>query len=91
MICFSAVAEKHPNILFIMIDQMRFDAIAALGNTDLYTPNLDRLVQRGAVMTRAYSDCPVSAHTTIVGTCLSIPSLLRDRARRVSVKAEGCV
>lgn len=42
-----------------MTDQMRFDAIAALGNSDLYTPNLDRLVQRGAVMTRAYSDCPV--------------------------------
>ncbi len=48
-----------PNILCIMTDQMRFDAIAELGNPDIYTPNLDRLVRRGAVMSRAYSNCPV--------------------------------
>ena len=49
----------RPNILFIMTDQQRFDTIATLGNPDIFTPNLDRLVQRGAVMARAYSDSPV--------------------------------
>jgi arylsulfatase A-like enzyme len=37
----------RPDILFIMTDQQRFDTIAALGNSHIYTPNLDRLVRRG--------------------------------------------
>jgi len=51
--------SQSPNILFVMTDQQRFDTIAALGNADIYTPNLDRLVQRGLSFTRAYSTCPV--------------------------------
>src|SRR5512133_2764800 len=48
-----------PNILFIMCDQFRYDMIAALGNPDIHTPNLDRLVRRGISLTQAYSPCPV--------------------------------
>ncbi|HRI88522.1 MAG TPA: sulfatase, partial [Candidatus Hydrogenedentes bacterium] len=32
-----------PNILFVMTDQQRADTIAALGNSGIYTPNMDRL------------------------------------------------
>jgi choline-sulfatase len=49
----------RPNILYIMTDQQRFDTIAALGNCDIYTPNLDRLVRRGVSFDNAYSTCPV--------------------------------
>lgn len=49
----------RPNVLFIMTDQQRFDTIAALGNSTIYTPNLDRLVHRGVTFTNAYSSCPV--------------------------------
>jgi choline-sulfatase len=42
-----------------MTDQQRFDTIAALGNGDIYTPNLDRLAKRGVVFQHAYSTCPV--------------------------------
>ena len=48
-----------PNILFVMTDQQRFDTIAAMGNEQIYTPNLDRLCSRGVRFTRAYSTCPV--------------------------------
>lgn len=48
-----------PNILYVMTDQQRFDTIAALGNQEIYTPNLDRLVRRGVSFTQAYSTCPV--------------------------------
>ncbi len=50
---------SRPNVLFLMTDQQRFDTIAALGNSDIYTPNIDRLVARGAAFTNAYSTCPV--------------------------------
>src|SRR5947207_14571788 len=42
-----------------MTDQQRFDTIAALGNSHIYTPNLDRLVRRGITFSNAYATCPV--------------------------------
>ena len=42
-----------------MTDQQRFDTIAALGNSHIHTPNMDRLVRRGLSFTNAYSTCPV--------------------------------
>jgi choline-sulfatase len=42
-----------------MTDQQRFDTIAALGNSHIYTPNLDRLAHRGISFTNAYATCPV--------------------------------
>lgn len=53
--------SKRPNILFIMTDQQRFDTIAALGNSFIHTPNIDRLVNRGLSFTNACSTCPVCA------------------------------
>lgn len=50
---------KKPNILYMMCDQFRFDCIAALGNSKISTPNLDRLVKRGISFENAYSPCPV--------------------------------
>lgn len=50
---------KKPNILYIMCDQFRFDCIRALGNKEIFTPNVDRLVRRGIVFDNAYSTCPV--------------------------------
>lgn len=49
----------RPNVLLIMVDQQRFDTIAALGNRTIYTPHLDRLVGRGLAFTNAYAPCPV--------------------------------
>lgn len=50
---------KRPNVLFIMCDQLRADAIGAYGNGIVRTPNMDRLKERGITFTRAYSTCPV--------------------------------
>jgi len=43
-----AKKEQKPNLLFIMTDQQRFDALSIAGNTVLKTPNLDRLAKQGA-------------------------------------------
>ncbi|MFC7406531.1 sulfatase [Georgenia alba] len=51
--------HQPPNVLFVMTDQQRFDTIGALGNDLIHTPNMDRLVARGATFTNAYSTCPV--------------------------------
>lgn len=61
----------RPNVLFIMTDQQRFDTIASLGNEQIYTPNLDRLVRRGITFTNGYSSCPVcvAARLTVRTGC----------------------
>jgi arylsulfatase A-like enzyme len=49
----SASADHRPNILMIVADDQRTDTIAALGNSHIQTPNLDRLVNEGFTFTRA--------------------------------------
>jgi len=50
---------SRPNLLFIMTDQQRFDALSIAGNTVLKTPNMDRIGKEGAYFSLAYSQCPV--------------------------------
>jgi arylsulfatase A-like enzyme len=52
-------ATKPVNLLFIMTDQQRWDAMSCAGNTVLKTPNLDKLARQGARFTSFYSSCPV--------------------------------
>ncbi|MEE2710675.1 MAG: sulfatase-like hydrolase/transferase, partial [Gemmatimonadota bacterium] len=54
-----------------MTDQQRFDTIAALGNAQIYTPNMDRLVKRGLSFSNCYSTCPVcvAARITVRTGC----------------------
>lgn len=48
--------QKGPNVLFILVDDMQSDAIAALGNKDVYTPNIDGLIAEGVTFTRTYTN-----------------------------------
>lgn len=50
-----APAASPPDILFIFADDYCFDAIHALGDQVVQTPNLDRLVARGTTFTHAYN------------------------------------
>ena len=44
----SLAAEKRPNVLFILCDDLRWNALGCAGHPCLKTPNIDRLA---AVMT----------------------------------------
>ena len=66
-------AKRQINLLFIITDQQRFDALGCAGNPVLKTPNLDRLAREGARFVNAYSSCPVCvpARTVILtGRCI---------------------
>jgi arylsulfatase len=47
-----------PNIIFILCDQLRGDAVGADGNTVVQTPNIDALASRGTWFSHAYSASP---------------------------------
>jgi arylsulfatase A-like enzyme len=50
----AAAVGRRPNVLILFSDDQRFDTIAALGNREIRTPNLDRLVARGTAFTHAH-------------------------------------
>ncbi|MFC2081524.1 sulfatase-like hydrolase/transferase [Bacteroidota bacterium] len=54
-------SQDKPNLLFIMTDQQRYDALSIAGNEVLKTPNLDRLAKQGAWFKNAYTQCAVCA------------------------------
>lgn len=47
--------ENAPNIVFLFADDYTYEAVNALGNTAIETPNLDRLVNNGTSFTHAYN------------------------------------
>ncbi len=51
--------RSQPNILFILTDQQRADAVAALGCPSYRTPHLDRLAGEGTAFVNAYTPSPV--------------------------------
>ncbi|MEO6243974.1 MAG: sulfatase-like hydrolase/transferase [Opitutaceae bacterium] len=50
--------SSPPDILLLMPDQWRGDALSAVGHPVVQTPTLDRLARGGALFRRAYSTCP---------------------------------
>ena len=44
----------RPNIIFFFTDDQRFDTLAALGNPDIHTPNLDALIATGTTFTQTH-------------------------------------
>ena len=51
MLIFSEVtyAEKRPNVVFILTDDQRSDALGCMGHPHLKTPNIDRLAREGVL------------------------------------------
>jgi len=49
------VFKDKPNIVFLFADDMTYTAINALGNSEIKTPNLDRLVHNGVTFSNAYN------------------------------------
>jgi len=52
------VPNERPNIVVVLVDQMRRDAMSCAGDGNLRTPNLDRLAARGVRFTAACSTFP---------------------------------
>ena len=46
------------NIVLLMVDQMRFDAIGKYNQSKVLTPNLNNMIDKGYSFTHAYSATP---------------------------------
>ncbi|MFP6618272.1 MAG: sulfatase-like hydrolase/transferase [Pirellulaceae bacterium] len=66
-------AEKKaqpPNILFVFADDQAFDTIAALGNQEIQTPHLDRIVQDGMTFTHTFNQGSWSGAVCVASRCM---------------------
>ena len=50
----NSIAQKPKNILIIYSDDQSYNTIHALGNKEISTPNLDKLVREGLTFTQAH-------------------------------------
>ena len=55
----AAPSPRKPNILFVFADQMRAASLGCLGNSDVHTPNMDRLAKQGLLFSNCISNYPV--------------------------------
>ncbi len=56
----SMAARQRPNIIYIFTDQQTASAMSCSGNTDLHTPNMDKLAKNGVRFVNAYCTSPLS-------------------------------
>ncbi|TVR90518.1 MAG: hypothetical protein EA416_11215 [Trueperaceae bacterium] len=52
-------AAPRPNVLWIVADQLRYQALSSSGDVNVPTPHIDRLVAEGVTCTGAVSQYPV--------------------------------
>jgi len=50
---------QRPNFLFFFVDQLRSHALSCYGETNIQTPNIDRLASEGVLFSNAIATCPV--------------------------------
>ncbi len=72
---------RRPNVILLMTDQHRADALGCMGNPIVRTPNFDRLAAGGVVFEQAFVQCPVcmasraAIHTGRYPRALRVPSM----------------
>ena len=54
-------ADKSPNVIFILCDDLGYGDIGAYGQQYIRTPRLDSMASQGIRFTQAYAGSPVSA------------------------------
>jgi len=54
---------QHPNVLFIMVDDLGYGDLSFNGGTDIQTPHIDNLFASGAALSRFYANSTVCSPT----------------------------
>ncbi|MFV0268188.1 MAG: arylsulfatase [Draconibacterium sp.] len=54
----ATIGQNAPNIVFIITDQQRSDALSCTGNQAVISPHIDKLANEGVIFTNGYSSVP---------------------------------
>jgi len=58
-----AHAQRPPNVVLVMMDDLGYGDLGSYGASDVRTPNIDRLAREGVRLTDAYANGPVCTPT----------------------------
>jgi arylsulfatase A-like enzyme len=73
----SSAAERRPNFVVIMADDLGWADLGCTGSTFYETPNIDRLAARGVRFATAYAACPVCSPTRAAAMTGKSPARLK--------------
>jgi len=82
----ASVVAKRPNIIFILTDDQRWDAMSCLGHPFLKTPNMDRLRHEGALYANAFVTtalCSPSRASFLTGAYAHTHGVTSNRGREI--------
>jgi arylsulfatase A-like enzyme len=81
-------AQRAPNVIFILADDLGYGDVGAYGQRKIRTPNIDRLANEGMRFTQHYSGSPVCAPSRCVLMTGKHPghAIVRDNRE---IKPEG--
>jgi len=79
LLCSPVWAQRKPNIIFILADDLGYASIGAFGQKMIRTPNLDRMAREGMILTDFYAN-PICAPTrcSFITGLSTARSLVRD-------------
>src|SRR5512145_3355746 len=52
-------APRPPNVVFILVDDLRWDELGCMGHPVVRTPHIDRLAREGAAFSNAFHTTPL--------------------------------
>jgi arylsulfatase A-like enzyme len=79
-----AETKRPPNVLFIMPDEWRGQALHCMGNPDVQTPHIDQLAAEGILFRQTFANTPVccpARATILTGTYTSRNGMLANDLR----------
>tara|TARA_R100001132_G_scaffold27523_1_gene34791 strand:+ start:6913 stop:8343 length:1431 start_codon:yes stop_codon:yes gene_type:complete len=59
----ASTPESRPNVLVILVDDLGYGDLSSYGATDLKSPHIDALLNRGMKFRNFYANCPVCSPT----------------------------
>ena len=87
-----AVPDSPPNVLLIFMDDQTYRSLGALNNSEVHTPHLDRLMERGTTFTHAFNQGSWSGAVCIPSRAMLISGLTvwhaQDRLEKVPLWGE---
>jgi arylsulfatase A-like enzyme len=58
---YAQASKTHPNVVFILADDLGYNDLSSFGNKLISTPNIDALGREGVKFTQAYVSAPICA------------------------------
>jgi hypothetical protein len=78
-----AAPANRPNFLFLIADDLTFRGMRAMGNSEIETPNLDRLSRRGCTFTHCFHQGSWSPAVCIASRTMLNTGLTAFRAQKL--------